>query len=98
MVSHFMCEFISFDGKRNEPKKSRPYRVGLRLLCALQLRPALRNSPHMLRQSSLFSGLSLQCSTIQKGMGRSKPVLLRHTGAGRYPEIKNWIPAKVMPE
>jgi hypothetical protein len=21
-VSHFMCEFISFDGKRNEPKKS----------------------------------------------------------------------------
>jgi hypothetical protein len=40
MVSSFMDEFISFHGKRNEPKKSRPYRVGLRLLCALQLRPA----------------------------------------------------------
>ncbi len=82
--SHFMCEFISFDGKRNEPKKSRPYRVGLRLLCALQLRPVAAELA-ALRQSSLFSGLSLQCSTTQKGIGRSKPVLLRHTGVGRYP-------------
>ena len=62
-----MCEFISFDGKRNEPKKSRPYSVGLRRLCALQLRPVAAELA-ALRQPSLFSGLSLQCSTTQKGM------------------------------
>jgi hypothetical protein len=40
-----MGEFISFERQKNEPKKSRPYRIGLQLLCALQLRTALRNSP-----------------------------------------------------
>jgi hypothetical protein len=48
MVSSFMDEFISFDGKRNEPKKSRPYSVGLRLLCALQLSALIRSKPPVL--------------------------------------------------
>jgi len=102
MVSSFMDEFISFHGKRNEPKKSRRYIVGLRLLCALRFRPVAAELA-TLRQSSLFSGLSLQCSTTQKGMGRSKKSNIKASSyvipaqAG-IQSPKNWILAKVIQE
>jgi len=52
--------------KEKVPKERPPYRVGLRLLCALQLRTGTAELA-ALRQSSRYSALSLQCSTTQKG-------------------------------
>ncbi|MDX2476788.1 MAG: hypothetical protein QNL05_05430, partial [Gammaproteobacteria bacterium] len=52
--------------KEMVPKEKPPCRVGLRRLCALQLRAGAAELA-ALKQSSLFSTLSFQCSTTQKG-------------------------------
>jgi len=53
--------------KEKVPKERPPYVLAFGVSVRFSLERALRNSLS-LRQSSLFSALSLQCSTTQKGL------------------------------